>query len=59
VDGDHSISVPTITTIFIVADALMPLLVIDRKTIDDAVWGKGWRDWKDFFGRSNNPSDLT
>jgi hypothetical protein len=31
-----------ITTISMAGDALMPLLVIHRRTIDPAVWEKGW-----------------
>jgi hypothetical protein len=40
-------------------DTLMPLLVIHRKTIDDAVWEEGWRDGQDFLIRSNDTSYVT
>jgi hypothetical protein len=40
-------------------DVLMPLLVIHRKTIDDAVWEEGWRDGQDFLIRSNDSSYVT
>jgi hypothetical protein len=42
-----------ITTISMAGDALMPLLVIDRRTIDAVVWEEGWRDEQDFTIRSN------
>jgi hypothetical protein len=37
-------------------DVLMPLLVIHRKTGDDAVCEDGWWDRQDFLIRSNNTS---
>jgi hypothetical protein len=40
-----------ITTISMAGDVLMPLRVIHRKTVDDAVWEDGWRDWQDFLTR--------
>jgi hypothetical protein len=40
-------------------DMLMPLLVIHRKTVDDAVWEDGWLDGQDFLIRSNDTSYLT
>jgi hypothetical protein len=40
-------------------DVLMPLLVIHRKTVDDAVWEDGWRDGHDFLIRSNDTSYVT
>jgi hypothetical protein len=48
-----------ITTISMAGDTLMPLLVIHRKTIDDAVWEEGWRDGQDFLLRSNDTSYVT
>jgi hypothetical protein len=48
-----------ITTISMAGDALMPLLVIHRRTIDDAVWEEGWRDGQDFMIRSNSSSYVT
>jgi hypothetical protein len=48
-----------IATISIAGDALMPLLVIHRRTIDDAVWEDGWRDGQDFMIRSNSSSYVT
>jgi hypothetical protein len=48
-----------ITTISMAGDVLMPLLVIHRKTIDDAVWEEGWRDGQDFLLRSNDTSYVT
>jgi hypothetical protein len=40
-------------------NVLMPLLVIHRKTVDDAVWEDGWRDGQDFLIRSNDTSYVT
>jgi hypothetical protein len=48
--------VSCITTVLMGGDALILLLVIHRKTIDAAVWEKGWRDGQDFMIRSNNMS---
>jgi hypothetical protein len=48
-----------ITTISMAGDVLMPLLVIHRKTGDDAAWEDGWRDGQDFLIRSNNTSYVT
>jgi hypothetical protein len=48
-----------IATISMAGDALMPLLVIHRKTIDDAVWEEGWRNGQDFLIRSNDTSYVT
>jgi hypothetical protein len=45
-----------ITTISLASDALMPLLLIRRKTINAAVWEEGCRDGQDFMIRSNNTS---
>jgi hypothetical protein len=42
-----------ITTLSMAGDILMPLLIVHRKTIDDAVWDEGWRDWRNFLIRSN------
>jgi hypothetical protein len=36
-----------IITISMAGDALMPLLVIHQRTIDAAVWEKGWQDGQD------------
>jgi hypothetical protein len=38
---------------------LTSLLVIHGKTVDDAVWEDGWRDWQDFLSRSNDSSYVT
>jgi hypothetical protein len=48
-----------ITTISMAGDALMPLLVMHRRTIDAAVWEEGWQDGQDFMIRSNDTSDVT
>jgi hypothetical protein len=40
-------------------DALMPLLVIHRRTIDAAVWEEGWQDGQDFMIRSSDTSYVT
>jgi hypothetical protein len=48
-----------IATISMASDALMPLLVIHRRTIDAAVWEEGWRDGQDFMIRSNDTSYVT
>jgi hypothetical protein len=48
-----------ITTISMAGDGLMPLLVIHRRTIDAAVWEKGWQDGQDFMIHSNDTSYVT
>jgi hypothetical protein len=48
-----------ITTISMAGDALMPLWVILRKTIDNAVWEDGRRDGQDFMIRSNDRASVT
>jgi transposase len=48
-----------IATISMAGDVVVPLLVIHRKTIDDAVWEEGWRDGQDFLIRSNDSSYVT
>jgi hypothetical protein len=45
-----------ITNISMAGDALMPLLIIHRRTIDAVVWEEGWRDGQDFMIRSNDTS---
>jgi hypothetical protein len=42
-----------------VGDVLMPLRVVHRETVVDAVWEDGWRDGQDFFIRSNDTSYVT
>jgi hypothetical protein len=49
----------SITTISMTGRLLMPLLVIHCKTIDDAVWEKGWRQRQNFLIRSNDTSYAT
>jgi hypothetical protein len=48
-----------IATILMAGDVLMPLLVIHRKSADDAVWEDGWRDEQDFLIHSNDTSYVT
>jgi hypothetical protein len=48
-----------ITTISMAGDALMPLLVMHRRTIDAAVWEERWRDGQNFMIRSNDTSYVT
>ena len=48
-----------IAAISMAGDTLMPLLVIHRKTIDQAVWEEGWKDGQDFLIRSNDTSYVT
>jgi hypothetical protein len=48
-----------ITTISTAGDALIPLLVMRRRTIDAAVWEEGWRDGQNFMVYSNGTSDVT
>jgi hypothetical protein len=47
------------THISMAGDALMPLLVIHRRTIGAAIWGEGWRDGQDLMIRSNDTSYVT
>jgi hypothetical protein len=48
-----------ITTILMAGDALMPLLVIHRRTIDSAVWEEGWLDGQNFMIRSSDTPYVT
>jgi hypothetical protein len=48
-----------ITTVSMLGDALMPLLVIHRRTIDTAVREEGWRDEQYSLIRSNDTSYVT
>jgi hypothetical protein len=48
-----------IPAISMTGHALMPLLVINWRTIDAAVWEEGWRDGLDFMIRSNDTSYVT
>jgi hypothetical protein len=43
--------VSAIVTISMAGDVLTPLLIIHRRTIDDAVWEDGWRNGEDFVLR--------
>jgi hypothetical protein len=46
-------------TISVAGDTLMPLLVIHRKTSDNAGWEEGWTDRQDFLIRSNDTLYVT
>jgi hypothetical protein len=48
-----------IAAISMAGDTLMPLLIIHRKTVDQAVWEEGWRNGQDFLLRCNDTSYVT
>jgi hypothetical protein len=42
-------NISSITIVLMASDTLMPLLIVYRKTIDDAIWNERWRDGQDFL----------